>query len=69
MCFFLVSLGRIASSKMHTQFKARVQNHTLFEIKIAEFSSLFFDQNGQKTPYHLGPQIPIWPITPQIRSF
>ena len=37
MCFCLVTLGRIAFSKTHTQFKARVQNHTLFEFKIAPF--------------------------------
>ena len=39
---------KIASSKKHIQFKTRLENHTLFMVKMAKIDTLFpdIDQKG-----------------------
>jgi len=55
---------KVASSKKHTQFKTRVQNHTLFETKMAKIDTLFLTKTA-KNPYPLRLHILIIPITPR----
>jgi len=40
---------KVASSKKHTQFKTRVQNHTLFETKMAKIDTLFQTKTAKKS--------------------
>ena len=49
------------ASRMQTQFKTRVQNHTLFKTKVAKIDILFMTKTAEK-PYPLGRHPPIEPI-------